>query len=70
MSAAIQEFIVKACFLDRCNYWVGPDWSALANFSEKNIDFKVMKGWFFLSLTKHFLGCKAPRSVLCCVDDG
>lgn len=21
------EFIVKACFLDRCNYWVGPDWS-------------------------------------------
>eukprot|EP00435_Cladocopium_sp_Y103_P062242 s1190_g23.t2 len=21
------EFIVKACVLDRCNYWVGPDWS-------------------------------------------
>lgn len=21
------EFIVKACFLDRCNYFVGPDWT-------------------------------------------
>eukprot|EP00913_Durusdinium_trenchii_P028122 g26366.t1 len=24
------EFVIKAGFLDKCNYWVGPDWSCLA----------------------------------------
>lgn len=61
---------MKACFLDRCNYFVGPDWSAFpaANLSPKeSIDFEGDERMGFLvNITQHFLGCKAPP-VLCCV---